>query len=515
MTIEQIIEVIQSNILSFYRFVMSHSENSFLVITVKFYKLDNIRTEILLYYMSFIFLMLLFAALACDSFRLLHPMDGLSEWGEKIHIGRVLIFDASIYSLHIFYKTIVALVGGLIGSQACIATLSCLGSYINPIAVMIYAYAISTMDFEKKNAQAMFLGWSVFFSPAALSFCQLSTEAIMLYSVSISFGVVGAILYKRANPFISYFVLSIDYLITKFFMIYFSGEVKIVDKPLLDGGIAQYISCIQIDVILIILLLLIMFAYTQITTEKKDWKLKRDGVMLSVFPAMLAGVIFVAGYTSVNPVTLIKEEPEYYNRRATSVRKNTYVEPIQTTTKPTKPTEFGLDTPPNNDPYYVFVVTEDDYANIRTGIGTDHDVIMQAPSGAEFEGTGNEGVASNGRTWYELYLDDSKTSVGWASAKVVERQERYPIDNMYGIWNGSQGSMLELYSDGTCYYIDGGSPRGDGTWYVDNRSILRVNTSALDYEIYGVLQFGYESKTVTMLADSSSWNDELFTKSGE
>lgn len=65
------------------------------------------------------------------------------------------------------------------------------------------------------------------------------------------------------------------------------------------------------------------------------------------------------------------------------------------------------------------VITESS-ANIRSGPGTDYDVVTTASQGDEFIATGNQETASNGRIWYEIYLDEDKTEVGWASQKIID-----------------------------------------------------------------------------------------------
>ncbi len=61
-----------------------------------------------------------------------------------------------------------------------------------------------------------------------------------------------------------------------------------------------------------------------------------------------------------------------------------------------------------------------DAANIRSGAGTGNGVIASGKRGETFIATGNEEKSSGGGTWYEIYLDDSKTATGWVSDKVVE-----------------------------------------------------------------------------------------------
>ena len=61
-------------------------------------------------------------------------------------------------------------------------------------------------------------------------------------------------------------------------------------------------------------------------------------------------------------------------------------------------------------------------ANIRTGPGVDYGVVTVASMGDTFVASGNQEEASNGRIWYEIYLDEEMTQIGWASQSVIEFQ---------------------------------------------------------------------------------------------
>ena len=65
------------------------------------------------------------------------------------------------------------------------------------------------------------------------------------------------------------------------------------------------------------------------------------------------------------------------------------------------------------------IITED-VGNIRSGPGTDFDIITTANKGDIFIASGNQEIASNGRVWYEIYLNDKMTETGWASEKIIE-----------------------------------------------------------------------------------------------
>jgi len=67
----------------------------------------------------------------------------------------------------------------------------------------------------------------------------------------------------------------------------------------------------------------------------------------------------------------------------------------------------------------IMEITESE-ANIRSGPGKDYDAITTAKKGDTFIATGNEETASNGRIWYEIYIDDEKSKTGWASQKVID-----------------------------------------------------------------------------------------------
>lgn len=61
-------------------------------------------------------------------------------------------------------------------------------------------------------------------------------------------------------------------------------------------------------------------------------------------------------------------------------------------------------------------------ANIRSGPGISYEIVANAKKGDLFIATGNQETASNGRTWYEIYLDEGMTEIGWASQKVIDFQ---------------------------------------------------------------------------------------------
>ena len=80
--------------------------------------------------------------------------------------------------------------------------------------------------------------------------------------------------------------------------------------------------------------------------------------------------------------------------------------------------DIGQDETTTNEVVYQVTVGA---ANVRTGPSKDYDVIATVNQGDMLIGTGKEEVATGGTTWYEIYLDDTHTSLGWASEKVISK----------------------------------------------------------------------------------------------
>lgn len=492
--------------INFYYFAMNEGENKFMLVDTNLLNGNNVSNEVMWFFIGSFVVMIILAILACDSFQMLHPFEGIKEWKSKISIVQVVFFAAAVFSFHTFYKMLITLAGGMIGAQASISSLRCLGTYINPISVMIYAYAVSTMTFRKKNIQALFLGWAIFLTPAAMSYSTFTQEHIMLYSVAASFGVIGAILYKRCSPYISYFVMSIVYLICKFFMLYYSEEMLILTADGWGGKIAQFFACEQMDIILLFLLLMILLGYKEITTEKANLKIKKDIVIAVIVAVLLAGSVISNQVVEVHAIQLEKVKPNYYVERYENSHND-----AETTTATTAAAAEESVVVLDNEPEIVYVITAE-AANIRSGPGTEYEIIDRATKGDVFYGTGYEEEASNGKVWYEIYISDDQSRVGWASSAIIEKREEYPVNKLLGTWHGAQGSVLTLYEGGACHYKDGSSKEGEGTWTVDECGYIHVNPDALHYEIYAILNNGYDTTEILMKSDNRNWIDEKFSK---
>ena len=58
-------------------------------------------------------------------------------------------------------------------------------------------------------------------------------------------------------------------------------------------------------------------------------------------------------------------------------------------------------------------------ANVRSGAGTDWDVVTVAPQGSSFALTGNSQTTEGGSVWYEIYLNETGNQTGWVSQTVI------------------------------------------------------------------------------------------------
>lgn len=73
------------------------------------------------------------------------------------------------------------------------------------------------------------------------------------------------------------------------------------------------------------------------------------------------------------------------------------------------------------EPVYMTITV--DSANIRSGPGMDYDVVLTATRDQSFISTGAVEESDDGRTWYEIYLNEEQTQTGWASGKVIAATE--------------------------------------------------------------------------------------------
>ena len=399
-----ILKKIQELAISFYNFAMTKGESNFMLVNKELLYDNNVSDEVTVFFLASFVIMAVFAVFACDSFHFFHPVQEIREWGSKISIIKVVVFSAAVFSIHTFYKMLVALLGYLIHADASILALDCLGSYINPISLMIYAYTVSTMNFQKRYVQSAFLGWSIFLTPAVMSFYGFTYEHITIYAAGAVTGLVGGILYNRLSPYFTCYIMYVTFFIAKYFMIYYSGEVMLLSGNTMVEKSAQYLACVEIDIIVALVLLLVLFGYRVATTE--NIKLVKE----LIYPAILT-IVLIVSIVSANTVTVTAEKV---------VRSEKVFDLFETVHEDTEQ-EDGMQYE-SAEPEVVFKITAGN-ANIRSGPGTEYNVIANATAETIFYGTGNETINASGRVWYEIYLDEERTQIGWASEKVIEKQQ--------------------------------------------------------------------------------------------
>lgn len=555
----------------FYNYAMTQGESNFMLVDMNFINGNDVPKEALYFFIGSFVVMILAAVFACDSLNLFHPIEGIREWKSKISIVKIVIFTAAVFSFHTFYKMLVGIFGGVIGADASIRALECVGSYINPIAIMIYAFTICTMTFRRQWFQAFMLGLALFLTPSAMLFYGFTNEHIAIYATAGVIAVTGGILHamattKKCSPFVACFVLDIVYFISKFFMVYYSNEVKLITATDYMGKIKQYLACVEMDLIFALILLLVLFAYKVATTENASVK---ENVVLPMILGIFVVFSIIFGRTELQyqpdyeqAITLwedkkyeaamnafealhgYKDSEDYIDRCREEINNPIYNEGMSLMEIGNYEDAIAKLTPISDYKDSAEKITECERNLLPklAGIwhGTEGSVIVLNEDGScHYSDSSNEGNETwsvdddnvihitNDGLGYEIYadLEDSYRTISMMvkSDSSSWRNEEFtrlidfsvnPENNnkLAGAWQGSQGSVITLNEDGTCYYVDGSSGEGNGTWYVDNQAMIRIDTEVFDYQLYALLTNGYDTATVMMKATGSSWRDEEFVK---
>lgn len=555
----------------FYNYAMTQGESNFMLVDMNFINGNDVPKEALYFFIGSFVVMILAAVFACDSFNLFHPIEGIREWKSKISIVKIVIFTAAVFSFHTFYKMLVGIFGGVIGADASIRALECVGSYINPIAIMIYAFTICTMTFRRQWFQAFMLGLALFLTPSAMLFYGFTNEHIAIYATAGVIAVTGGILHamattKKCSPFVACFVLDIVYFISKFFMVYYSNEVKLITATDYMGKIKQYLACVEMDLIFALILILVLFAYKVATTENASVK---ENVVLPMILGIFVVFSIIFGRTELQyqpdyeqAITLwedkkyeaamnafealhgYKDSEDYIDRCREEINNPIYNEGMSLMEIGNYEDAIAKLTPISDYKDSAEKITECERNLLPklAGIwhGTEGSVIVLNEDGScHYSDSSNEGNGTwsvdddnvihitNDGLGYEIYadLEDSYRTISMMvkSDSSSWRNEEFtrlidfsvnPENNnkLAGTWQGSQGSVITLNEDGTCYYVDGSSGEGNGTWYVDNQAMIRIDTEVFDYQLYVLLTNGYDTATVMMKATGSSWRDEEFVK---
>lgn len=387
--------------ISFYNFIMAEGEINLLMVSEEFWVGDNASGQSATVFLLMLVLMAVIVVFASDSVRFLHPIQEIKEWGGKISFVKVVIFSATVFSIHTFYKMLVILLARLFHAEASILALECLGSYINPLSIMIYAFVVSTMHLKRGQIQAFFIGLSIFLIPAIMSYYLFTMEHVVLYVAGIVLGVTGRLLLLSVSPLVTCFIMYIVYFGTKYLMIYFSEQVMLLNGNTIMEKIGKYLACVEIDLIIAVILLFVLFSYHIAVKENKK-------VIKELFYPITFAIVLVVSIVCSQKITVVAEE---------AVKTEPIFEMFQNDEE-----NGDAETSEKEEEKTIFKVIVDK-ANIRSGPGTEYDVLTTTTGGTIFCGTGNEQVHSSGSVWYEIYLDEECIQTGWASEKVIAREE--------------------------------------------------------------------------------------------
>ena len=289
--LEQILETLYEWAVRFFHYTMNVGENRFLLVDVDAVFNDNVPDEVKYYFIGSFLIVTLIAILASDSFKVLHPFAGIKEWPTKINVLKVTVFAAAVFSLHTFYKMLVTAIASLANDRLGDVMTNCLGSYINPISVCVMSIALTTVELKKKTAQAFFLALSIFVTPAILSYATFTNEHIAIYLVGFVLAIAAGILYRRYSMYVTYAIMAVVYLIGKFFLIEYSEQATIIDNSNYLFKVGQYLSCMRIDIGMIIVLLLILFIYKTVLEE-----LDKKSVIQNISVVIVLLAVFIFSY---------------------------------------------------------------------------------------------------------------------------------------------------------------------------------------------------------------------------
>lgn len=248
------------------------------------------------------------AIFATDSFRVFEPLEGLSETFTKISMLKVIVFGATCFSLHAFYKIIASGLGTLFSAHASVESLFCIGTYFNPIVLMVYAVAISTLSLNRADGslQAAAIGAVIFVSPTILSFTEFSTESVTIIVAGIILSIMGGILYKSPGFGVSdisivdnYIKLSILYLIEKAIIIARAETVVVLTGETQLERLKQLGACMEMDLILIIILSAVLLIYDQCARDREIKKSISVFVWIGIFTVLAVGAGFLNANTEV------------------------------------------------------------------------------------------------------------------------------------------------------------------------------------------------------------------------
>ncbi len=147
----------------------------------------------------------------------------------------------------------------------------------------------------------------------------------------------------------------------------------------------------------------------QYTTQRKQFF--RNKLSMAAMNIICLGIVFAAIFFAPIGFEKFRETTGYFQTEETVA----YSEAPSYESDASDAETTGVSETPIKE---TMVITEDS-GNIRSGPGTGYEIVMTAGRGDVFVATGSQETASNGRIWYEIYLDDEMTQTGWASQKII------------------------------------------------------------------------------------------------
>ncbi len=309
MEIYLIIERVKIFMIGLYKEIFQDGENRFIYITElgddKFRSSASFWGALVMSVLAFLIMMFAADKKGDDGYG---KLFSLSWWINKtLHTLPVVLFSAAVFAIHIFYKTIGTAITAFFDDEMSGVMLQCLGSYINPISVCAYSILVAKDRNGSGPLRAGFMGLSLFMVPALISYFPEKMEIFSIYGTAIAIALVGALIYEHMPVHISYVILSLTYLVGKYFMILYSESVAIMDRHSSALAFKQYLSAMRIDFAMIAVLTLVLLIYHVVDEVNRKNEAIAGGLIVAALAALFVTSVVMRSSNEINTVVYARE----------------------------------------------------------------------------------------------------------------------------------------------------------------------------------------------------------------
>jgi hypothetical protein len=156
---------------------------------------------------------------------------------------------------------------------------------------------ITTVALEHGKRQPFFLGMCAFAIPAQLTYGIFRIENVVVFCIVIVLSVAAIFLYDKYSIYVTYLIMSVLYLVSKFVIITTSGQVRLITGETFLEKVMQYLACMEIDIVMIAVIAFVLFQYGGSTIADIRKNLVRNVVALVLIAVLIVGSV-VSGRTA-------------------------------------------------------------------------------------------------------------------------------------------------------------------------------------------------------------------------